>query len=144
MPYTYDYPRPAVTVDCVIFSKKENNWYVLLIQRGNYPFKGMWALPGGFIDMDEELKDAAKRELKEETGLSVNNLKQLYAFGKVGRDPRGRTISVTYYGIVDDTANVKGSDDAAKAQWFNVNTLPKVAFDHDQVIDMAMRKIFDQ
>ncbi|MCF8234877.1 MAG: NUDIX hydrolase [Bacteroidales bacterium] len=142
MSYTYDYPRPAVTVDAVVFRKTVESWNVLLIRRGNPPFEGQWALPGGFLEMDEELEDAALRELEEETGLKANGLVQLHAFGKIGRDPRGRTIGVTYLGFAgDEGEQVKGGDDAAMARWFPIDELPALAFDHQDVISLAKHKI---
>ena len=137
MTYTYPFPRPAVTVDIIIFRIFENEPEVLLIQRANDPFKGQWALPGGFVDKDEPLEEAAARELQEETGLKGILLTQMHTFGSPGRDPRGHTVSVVYVGYLPLGAKAKAGDDAAKTEWFNVNELPELAFDHDSVIDMA-------
>ncbi|MEA3443436.1 MAG: NUDIX hydrolase [Bacteroidota bacterium] len=145
MTYTYKYPRPALTVDAVVFRKNESGWEVLLIERGNQPFKGMWALPGGFVDMDEDLKTAAKRELKEETGLRNVELRQLYTFGAIDRDPRHRTVSVVYWGIAEKTSSmVEGGDDAKQARWFPVENAPGLAFDHHEILKMAIAKLASQ
>jgi len=130
--FTYSYPRPAVTVDAILVSPQHS---VLLIERGRDPFKGKWALPGGFIEMDEELDVACRRELEEETGLRVGELKQFRAYGGVNRDPRHRTISVLFYAFTDDELIANAGDDAAKAQWFPLNQLPELAFDHEQIIN---------
>ena len=140
MPYTYEYPRPAVTADCVVITK-ENEPKVLLIQRGNEPFKGCWAFPGGFMNMDETTEQCAVRELEEETGLKVSNIQQIGAYSKVDRDPRGRTVTVAYLTLIDNAEKVKGLDDAAKAQWFSLSQLPKLAFDHEDIMADALRLI---
>ena len=137
MAYTYKYPRPAVTADCVVMTN-EATPKVLLIQRGSEPFKGCWAFPGGFMNMDETTEQCAIRELEEETGLKVNNLHQVGAYSKVDRDPRGRTITVAYLTIIDAPVNVIGQDDAANAQWFPISTLPALAFDHDEIMKDAI------
>ena len=129
MEYTYKYPRPAVTADCVVMTKEEVP-KVLLIQRGADPFKGAWAFPGGFMNMDETTEQCAIRELEEETGLKVTKVHQIGAYSKVDRDPRGRTITVAYLAIIDSPEDVKGQDDAAKAEWFPITDLPKLSFDH--------------
>jgi 8-oxo-dGTP diphosphatase len=130
--YTYKYPRPALTTDALVIKKETAE--ILLVQRGIEPFKGQWALPGGFVDIDELLADACKRELKEETGLVIEKLEQFRVYDAVERDPRGRTISVVFYGFADKSATVKGGDDAADAAWFGLDRLPEMAFDHAQVI----------
>jgi 8-oxo-dGTP diphosphatase len=137
MTYNYPFPRPSVTVDIIIFRIFENEPEVLLIKRANAPFKGQWALPGGFVDKDEALEDAASRELKEETGLQGILLTQMHTFGNPGRDPRGHTVSVVYVGYLPVDAQAKAGDDAAETEWFRVDKLPDLAFDHDQVIQMA-------
>jgi len=136
--YTYEYPRPAVTTDAVIFAVNGENKSVLLIKRGRPPYEGMWALPGGFLDIDEEPEDGVKRELEEETGLTGVELKQLKAYGAVNRDPRHRTISIVFYGITDREHKVKGMDDAAEAKWFLLNDLPPMAFDHERIVADAI------
>jgi len=142
MSYTYTYPRPAVTVDCLIFRKVSGRWQLLLIQRDKPPFEAKWALPGGFVEIDEPLKTAAQRELKEETGLDETELKQFRTFGQPGRDPRGRTISVVYYGFLDGPAQTPNAgSDARHAQWFRLDELPGLAFDHDQIIQMAKEQL---
>ncbi len=142
MSYTYKYPRPALTVDIIIFKKENDDIKVLLIQRDNPPFKGQWAFPGGFVNIDETLENAAKRELQEETALTDVELKQLYTFGAIDRDPRFRTVSVVYYGFTNlNNDKVKGGDDAQKAQWFLINKIPKLAFDHNEILKMALEKI---
>jgi len=130
--YTYSYPRPAVTVDAILVSNRNT---VLLIERGREPFKGQWALPGGFIDMDEELVTACRRELEEETGLRVGELTQFRAYGGVNRDPRHRTISVIFYSFQDEESFPQAGDDAAKAQWCPLSDLPDLAFDHLQILE---------
>jgi 8-oxo-dGTP diphosphatase len=142
MSYTYEYPRPAVTVDCLVFSKENGRVCLMLIQRDRPPFEESWALPGGFVEIDEDLPDAAYRELKEETGITDIELGQFRAFGKPGRDPRGRTISIVYYGFVDPekTMATAGSD-ARNVDWFDINNLPELAFDHDKIIEMARDKL---
>ena len=137
MPFTYPFPRPAVTVDIVIFRLNGQVPEVLLIQRGNEPFRGFWALPGGFVDKDEALEHAAARELEEETNLKDVLLTQMHTFGTPGRDPRGHTVSVVYVGYLPKGAVPKAGDDAAKVGWYPTNKLPEMAFDHDMVIDMA-------
>lgn len=137
MSYTYNYPRPAVTTDCVVFTNEEEP-KVLLIQRGNEPYKGYWAFPGGFMNMEETAEECAVRELKEETGLTVKQIQQIGAYSKVDRDPRGRTISITYLAIVDAPAAVSGMDDAAKAAWFPLTSLPNLAFDHQDIMTDAI------
>lgn len=137
MSNTYKYPRPAVTGDCVVITT-EDEPRVLLIERGNEPYKGCWAIPGGFLNMDETTEQCALRELEEETGLKLVNVQQIGAYSKVDRDPRGRTISVAYLAVVDQPFEVSGQDDAAKAQWFPVNALPPLAFDHAQIMADAI------
>jgi 8-oxo-dGTP diphosphatase len=134
--YTYQYPRPALTVDCAIFCQNKNQLHVLLIQRANDPYKECWAFPGGFVDMDEDLDTAAYRELKEETGFEGLALKQFKTYGAVDRDPRGRTVSVVYVGVMeaDELPEVKGEDDALKATWIPLDKLPSLAFDHDIIM----------
>ena len=141
MPYQYRYPRPALTVDAVVFKKEDDDTFVLLIQRKNPPYKSKWALPGGFVDMDETLEAAAARELHEETGLSGVVLKQLQAFSALERDPRGRTVSVVFWGILTSDNTVSAGDDAAEVQWFNIKNLPPLAFDHREVLDAALQKL---
>ena len=137
MAYTYKYPRPAVTADCVVMTK-ESVPQVLLIERGAAPFKGCWAFPGGFMNMDETTEQCAIRELEEETGLKLTGLHQIGAYSKVGRDPRGRTITIAYLVIADHPIAVTGQDDAAKAQWWPINALPPLAFDHVEIMRDAI------
>ena len=136
MTYTYKYPRPAVTGDCIVITK-EVNAKVLLIQRADEPYKGCWAFPGGFLNMDETIEQCAIRELEEETGLKVNDVHQIGAYSKVDRDPRGRTITVAYLAIIDSPISVLGQDDAAKAEWWPLSALPQLAFDHNDIINDA-------
>lgn len=139
MPFTYEYPRLMLTVDAVVFRMSGEVQEVLLIRRKYDPFAGMWALPGGFVDMDETVEEAIVRELEEETKLKVKKLEQLHTFSELGRDPRGRTVSVTFFGIADKhNSTVTGGDDAQDAQWFDLKSLPPLAFDHIEVIKMAI------
>jgi 8-oxo-dGTP diphosphatase len=141
-PFRYQYPRPALTVDCVVFGFNEAALNVLLIQRGLNPFKGRWALPGGFVRVEETLEDAARRELTEETGLNRVFLEQLYTFGTVHRDPRERIVSVAYYALVKlGDHRVKAATDASDAQWFPAFKPPKLAFDHQEILDVALRRL---
>ena len=139
MAYTYKYPRPAVTADCIVITK-EPDPKVLLIERGDEPFKGEWAFPGGFMNMDETTEQCAIRELEEETGLQVSDVHQIGAYSKLDRDPRGRTVTVAYLAIVEKPITVTGQDDAAKAEWWLLSDLPHLAFDHFDIIQDAIRK----
>lgn len=131
-----------VATDAVVFSGKGDDMRVLLIKRKYDPYKGMWALPGGFVEDDEELEAAAIRELEEETGLKVDAMEQLYTFGKVGRDTRGRTVTVTYYTVLENTdTSVAGADDATHAEWVLVKDIADLAFDHMQMLEMALERI---
>ena len=137
MTYTYKYPRPAVTADCIVITE-ETDAKVLLIQRGDEPYKGCWAFPGGFMNMDETTEQCALRELEEETGLKVAELHQIGTYSKVDRDPRGRTITVAYLAIIEKPISVAGQDDAAKAEWWPLSSLPQLAFDHDEIMADAI------
>ena len=139
MEYIYKYPRPAVTADCIVITR-EAEPKVLLILRGDEPFKGAWAFPGGFMDMDETTEQCAIRELEEETGFRLSVVHQIGAYSKVNRDPRGRTITVAYLAIVDEATTVIGQDDAVKAEWWPLSDLPHLAFDHYDIIQDAIRK----
>jgi 8-oxo-dGTP diphosphatase len=141
--YIYEWPRPMVTVDAAVFTPCGDKTKVLLINRGKEPFKGKWAVPGGFVNMDEELEDAIVRELQEETGLTGVRLEQMRAFGTVGRDPRGRQITIVFIGIAaEDQTKLKAGDDAAQARWFDIDELPEdMAFDHDEVVRFAIGKL---
>lgn len=141
MTYTYTYPRPALTVDAAVFRKNGDAFQLLLIQRGKPPFKGKWALPGGFVDMDETLEHAISRELEEETSLRKLNLHQLHAFSTPGRDPRGHTISVVFWGIAAGEQAAKAGDDASDARWFSLTELPDLAFDHHDIVEIAITKL---
>ena len=134
-------PTIFLTVDAVAFKTIDKVNYLLLIQRKNEPYKNAWALPGGFVDKDEDLHDAAKRELFEETHIALKELHQLQAFGKPFRDPRGHVVSIAFYGFADKDAEAIADDDAATAQWFAVNELPEMAFDHLEIINFALTKI---
>lgn len=139
--YTYDYPRPAVTVDLVIVSD-EKDPRVLLVRRKHDPFAGTWALPGGFLDMEESLEAAARRELREETGVEVERLEQLHTFGDPGRDPRGRTITVVYLAVVDATKlRPRADDDAAEVGWHPLREPPALAFDHADILTCARHRL---
>lgn len=138
--FEYEYPRPALTVDAVVFCIKSGEINVLLIERKNNPYKDCWALPGGFVDIDELIDKAVLRELEEETCLKNVELKRLNVYDAIDRDPRGRTISVVYYGQVDESNSiVKGEDDAKQARWFSIKSLPSLAFDHEIVLKDAIK-----
>lgn len=132
----------SVTTDCVIFFRSNLKPKVLLVKRKKDPFKGLWALPGGFLEDEEPLEMGARRELREETGLEVDKLQQLQTFGTPGRDPRGRTISITFWGEVISEEKVEGNDDAAEAKWFELNDLPELAFDHSDILQVAQEVYF--
>lgn len=138
--YCYKYPHPAVTTDCVIFGFDGSELQVLLIERGIEPFKGKWAFPGGFLNMDETAGEGALRELKKETGLENAYIEQFNTYSDPGRDPRERVITIAHYALVR-IQEVKGGDDAAKAQWFPIDEVPQLAFDHDKILRDAMRKL---
>jgi len=138
--YTYKYPHPAVTTDCVVFGFDGKELKVLLIERGLDPYKGMWAFPGGFLRMDETAEECAKRELKEETGLELAKVRELGTFSGVNRDPRERVISIAFYSLAKHST-VKGGDDAAKAKWWAIDDIPQLAFDHDYILRKAMKRI---
>lgn len=138
--YCYRYPHPAVTADCIIFGMDGNAVRILLIKRGAEPFKGKWAFPGGFMNIDETAEECALRELKEETGLENVEIEQLHTYTAVKRDPRERVITVAYTGIVKLT-EVKGGDDASLAQWFPINEIPELAFDHQEILQDALARL---
>jgi 8-oxo-dGTP diphosphatase len=141
--YIYDWPRPMVSVDAAVFAFLKGRARLLLIKRGKDPFKGKWALPGGFVGIDEELEHAVARELAEETGLLRVTLEQMHTFGKVGRDPRGRQVTIVFMGTVKKGQDsIRAGDDAAKARWFDIEKLPKdLAFDHNEVVKFAIEKL---
>ena len=131
----------AVTTDCVIFCRKNGEEKILLVQRKKEPFQDQWALPGGFLENEEPLEVGAKRELEEETGLKIKEVHQVRVFGDPGRDPRGRTISIAFWGETPSEEKVEGKDDAAAAKWFSVKELPVLAFDHDEIVLAALEKL---
>lgn len=151
MSYTYHYPRPAVTVDCVVFGvdfgsdggpSGQPTLKVLLVQRKLPPFQGEWALPGGFVQLDESLEAAARRELCEEAGIDNIFLEQLYTFGEPDRDPRDRTVSVAYYALINTHSyRLQAATDASDASWFNIETLPTLAFDHGRIVSVAIARL---
>jgi 8-oxo-dGTP diphosphatase len=142
MPFTYEYPHPAVTVDGVVFGYDDADLKVLLIQREAAPYKLKWALPGGFVDLAESLEDGVRRELEEETGITQLYLEQLYTFGEPKRDPRERVISVAYYALVKLADHkVRAASDARNVAWFPVADLPGLAFDHEEILEIALRRL---
>ena len=136
--FCYRYPHPAVTTDCVIFTFHEGKLKILLIQRGIEPFKGDWALPGGFVRMDETVEEGARRELKEETGVDCSHIKQFRVFSAPDRDPRERVITVPFYALIK-WQEVEGADDAMNAEWKDADSLPELAFDHKEIIEEALK-----
>lgn len=141
--YHYKYPHPSVTTDCVIFGFDGTKLRVLLVERGNEPFKGRWAFPGGFLQMDESAETGALRELQEETGLKGAYIRQFHTFSDPNRDPRERVLTIAYYALVR-MQEVKGGDDAAKAAWFALDEVPSLAFDHDLILRMALKELRKQ
>jgi 8-oxo-dGTP diphosphatase len=142
MVYQYTHPRAAVTVDAIVFGLDQGVWYVLLVERANDPFQGAYAIPGGFVDMDETLEQGALRELAEETGVTLDHMEQLRVFDAMDRDPRGRTISVAHTAVVEvkDHAPVAASD-AKSVRWFPVQELPPLAFDHQEILKVAVDRV---
>ncbi len=137
-----DYERPSVTTDIIIFSIINDELKVLLVKRAVIPFKGKWALPGGFIKMDEDLEQGAKRELEEETGVKDAYLEQLYTFGDVKRDPRGRVITVAYFALINSKGvELRATTDVSEAKWFSVSKLPELGFDHKKILDYAIKRL---
>lgn len=141
--YHYKYPHPSVTTDCVIFGFDGNKLKVLLVERGIEPFKGRWAFPGGFLRMDENAHEGALRELREETGLNNAYIRQFHTFTDPARDPRERVITIAHYALVR-LQEVKGGDDAARAEWFALDEVPALAFDHDRILRMALKELRKQ
>jgi len=143
--YCYDYPRPSVTVDIILFTFYDNDLKVLLIQRKHAPYEGGWSLPGGFVDMDEDLHDAALRELAEETNVTNVYLEQLYTFGQPDRDPRTRVITVSYFALLStDQAKllqIQSQSDASDVRWWSMYKLPPLAFDHDRILQYALQRL---
>ena len=141
--YCYRYPHPSVTTDCVIFGFDGTKLKVLLIERGVEPFRGRWAFPGGFMRMDESAEEGARRELEEETGLTGAYIRQFHTFTAPHRDPRERVVTIAFYALVR-MQDVKGGDDAADAQWFSLDEVPQLAFDHDQILRRAEQALRQQ
>lgn len=142
MPFTYQYPRAALTVDCVVFGYDAEELKVLLIERALEPFAGMWALPGGFVHIDETLDDAARRELLEEAGIDDLYLEQLYSFGEVNRDPRERVVTIAYYALVDLYSHKPiAATDASNAAWFAIDATPPLPFDHENILKLAHQRL---
>ena len=141
--YCYKYPHPAVTTDCVIFGFNGERLQVLLIERGIEPYKGKWALPGGFLKMDESAEECARRELKEETGLEGAYMEQFHTFSSPERDPRERVVTIGYFALIRQQ-EVKGGDDAAAAKWFPLDETPALAFDHDFILRKATQRLREQ
>lgn len=140
--YVYKWPRPMVTADAAVFAFFDGKPRLLLIQRKRDPYQGRWALPGGFVEIDEDLPAAVARELAEETGLQGVALEQLRAFGRPGRDPRGRTITVAYFGIAETGWDrVQAADDAEHVRWCDIENLPPMAFDHDEIVGYAIERL---
>jgi len=145
LPHCYAYPHPAVTTDVVLFTIRDAGLQLLLVRRGNPPFKDSWALPGGFLDIDEDLDRCAARELEEETGVSDLYLEQLCTFGAVARDPRERVVSVAYFALAPvERLCIRAGDDAADARWFALNELPELAFDHAEIIRIAQQRLISK
>ncbi|MDP1879983.1 MAG: NUDIX hydrolase [Parachlamydiaceae bacterium] len=139
MPYTYEYPHFALTVDAILLNNADQSIKVLLIRRAKDPFKDCWAFPGGYVDIDEIVEDAVHRELAEETNVSNVALKRFDIFDAIDRDPRERTVSVAYYGFINDSVDsIRAGDDAKEAMWFSVNDLPKLAFDHAIILEKLL------
>jgi 8-oxo-dGTP diphosphatase len=142
VPFQYQYPHPAVTTDVAVFALRDRQLQLLLIRRAQEPYKDRWALPGGFLEIDEDLDSCAKRELEEETGVADLYMEQLYTFGRPDRDPRERVISVTYYALVSaDKLSLSAGSDAAEAAWFPLRRLPELAFDHAEIIRLARERL---
>jgi 8-oxo-dGTP diphosphatase len=142
MPYSYTYERPNLAVDCVVFGLDQEDLKVILIQRNLSPYQGKWAIPGGFVHIDESLEDAASRELREETGIEDVFLEQLYTFGEVDRDPRERVVSVAYYALVNlRDHKIKATTDARDAAWFSVDDIPTLSFDHNKIVKVALKRL---
>lgn len=141
--YSYEHPRPALTVDVVIFTVQDQALKVLLIQRRDDPFRHRWALPGGFVALEESLEMAAARKLNEETGVTAAYLEQLYTYGEPGRDPRGRVVSVAYFALISSDTQIHhpSGNDALPVNWFIYNQMPSLAFDHDQIVHYAVRRL---
>jgi 8-oxo-dGTP diphosphatase len=140
--YSYEYPHPAVTVDIVIFTIRDARLKLLLIRRAGDPYRGQWALPGGFVQLDESLDASARRELEEETGVAGVYLEQLYTFGAPARDPRERVITVAYYALIpSDRLQLRAATDAEAVGWFGMDELPELAFDHPDIIAMAHERL---
>ena len=132
--YSYQYPRAALTTDAIVFFEEKNEKFILLIQRGKEPFLHKWALPGGFVEIDELLEEGCKRELFEETGLKISKMEQFRTYDALERDPRHRTISVVFTAEIQKKQKVLGGDDATQAQWFPISSLPEMAFDHKIIV----------
>lgn len=141
--YSYKYPHPAITADCVVFAVDDEMSHVLLVQRKNEPEKGKWAFPGGFMNIDETTEQAAKRELKEETGLEVDEVMQVGVFDSVDRDPRERVVSVAYLTALDHLPAINAGDDASLAKWFRIDEMPELAFDHQDIFHAALTKLME-
>jgi len=142
MSYTYEYPRPAVTADIMLFRRNGDSMSVLLVRRKNPPFKDKWSLPGGFMEMDETLETTAHRELKEETGIETDHLTPFHVFDQPGRDPRGRTITLVFYAFLDkQPTDAAAGDDAASLSWFDLQNLPELGFDHSKIISLAVDEL---
>jgi len=136
------YERPSVTADIVIFTIQNNELKVLLVKRNVEPFRGKWAIPGGFVKMSESLEDAAKRELEEETGVKDVYLEQLYSFGDPGRDPRGRVITVAYIALINsENIKLRATTDVSEAKWFSIKKVPSLAFDHKRIFDYSLKRL---
>ncbi len=142
-PYQYKYPHPAVTADCVIFSFNDSALQVLLVERGEEPYKGHWALPGGFMLQNETIDQCAKRELKEETGIENAYMRQFHVFSNPNRDPRERIMTVAFYALAP-MEKVVGGSDSNDAKWFNIDELPELAFDHKDILDYALNEMRKQ
>ena len=144
MPYTYQHPRASLTIDCVVFGLdvEEKDLKVMLIQRDIPPFEGQWALPGGFVRINETLEACALRELREETGIEKVYLEQLFTFGELKRDPRERIVTIAYYALVNfNEHTIQATTDARKAAWFSVSDLPRLAFDHERIVEVALQRL---